>query len=459
LRESACYDAGADDMATTEPPIAEVTLNGWKEIATYLGKSVRSVQRWERELGLPVHRINTPEGAQIIFVTRAEIEAWRDALDVGTQHRGQEGARGAAQSRSNGGRWRRIGIGRAAFLALGIVIGAAAMTLFRTTLPGAPRLFEIDGDRLTASTSDGTTAWTFAFGRAAHHPPNVRATRQGDVDGDGSSDVVVAVRFAAPLMKSETSDAILAFRADGSLIWQVQPALRVSHQGETFDAPWQVLDFEISPDRARPRVWIAYAHQTWPPSFVLEVDPRGGSALRYVQPGWIHALAYWRTPTGALLAAGGIVNEYGRASVALLDVEGAPGRSVSDAEAPLTCDGCPHADPVAFFLVPPSEMPPLHNRPYNRVRHLVQTGAHLNVSTDEGFAAGSVVTITPDFEIAGFERSDRFWQVHNALEKKGQIGHTAETCPDREPPQIRVWAAGSGWLGPDSSRILTDPGR
>ena len=31
-------------------------LNSWKEIANYLGRGVRTVQRWERDLGLPVHR-------------------------------------------------------------------------------------------------------------------------------------------------------------------------------------------------------------------------------------------------------------------------------------------------------------------------------------------------------------------------------------------------------------------
>jgi hypothetical protein len=30
-------------------------LNGWKEIAAYVGKGVRTVQRWEKAHGLPVH--------------------------------------------------------------------------------------------------------------------------------------------------------------------------------------------------------------------------------------------------------------------------------------------------------------------------------------------------------------------------------------------------------------------
>jgi hypothetical protein len=31
-------------------------LTTWKEVAAYLGKGVRTVQRWEAELGLPVRR-------------------------------------------------------------------------------------------------------------------------------------------------------------------------------------------------------------------------------------------------------------------------------------------------------------------------------------------------------------------------------------------------------------------
>ena len=34
----------------------ELVVNSWKEIATYMGRGVRIVQRWERELGLPVRR-------------------------------------------------------------------------------------------------------------------------------------------------------------------------------------------------------------------------------------------------------------------------------------------------------------------------------------------------------------------------------------------------------------------
>ena len=47
------------------PPIIEGpsaatlhALNSWKEIATHLGLGVRTVQRYEREFGMPVRRLN-----------------------------------------------------------------------------------------------------------------------------------------------------------------------------------------------------------------------------------------------------------------------------------------------------------------------------------------------------------------------------------------------------------------
>src|SRR5690242_1317 len=48
-------------------------ISGWKDIANYLGKAVRTVQRYETELGLPVHR---PSGKASVIATRTELDAW-----------------------------------------------------------------------------------------------------------------------------------------------------------------------------------------------------------------------------------------------------------------------------------------------------------------------------------------------------------------------------------------------
>jgi hypothetical protein len=59
------------------PQTASV-LSDWKLIGRYLGKSVRTVQRWERELGLPVRRTHDGIKSAVIAVP-AEIDDWVQA--------------------------------------------------------------------------------------------------------------------------------------------------------------------------------------------------------------------------------------------------------------------------------------------------------------------------------------------------------------------------------------------
>lgn len=50
-------------------------LNSWKEIAGYLGRDARTVQRWEKNEGLPVHRY-WHESQASVYSTTAELDEW-----------------------------------------------------------------------------------------------------------------------------------------------------------------------------------------------------------------------------------------------------------------------------------------------------------------------------------------------------------------------------------------------
>lgn len=51
-------------------------LNTWKEIATYLGRGVRTAQRWEHDLHLPVRRPRGKDRSAVIALTD-ELDGWR----------------------------------------------------------------------------------------------------------------------------------------------------------------------------------------------------------------------------------------------------------------------------------------------------------------------------------------------------------------------------------------------
>lgn len=114
-------------------PSPDGRLDSWKAIAAYLGRDVSTVIRWEKEKGLPVHRI--PGGRrQAVFAMTAEIDAWlvshaSDNSDASAQLEQTPAAVSAAPARV----WRRaalVVLGCAAVA--GVVWGTGGVALFST---------------------------------------------------------------------------------------------------------------------------------------------------------------------------------------------------------------------------------------------------------------------------------------------------------------------------------------
>lgn len=57
-------------------------LESWKEIAAYLNRGVRTVQRWEKREGLPVYR-HRHDKRGTVHAFRTEIDAWREKRTEG----------------------------------------------------------------------------------------------------------------------------------------------------------------------------------------------------------------------------------------------------------------------------------------------------------------------------------------------------------------------------------------
>jgi hypothetical protein len=75
-------------MALPAPPreisVRTEIFSGWKEIAKYLGRGVRTVQRYEREIGLPIHRVGGKSHGAVI-TTKGELDGWVNAGQMRTE--------------------------------------------------------------------------------------------------------------------------------------------------------------------------------------------------------------------------------------------------------------------------------------------------------------------------------------------------------------------------------------
>lgn len=64
-----------------EPVELPQFLSGWKEIANFMGMGVRTVQRYEQDMGLPVRRpVGKTRGS--VVAVRAEIDGWVKASPI-----------------------------------------------------------------------------------------------------------------------------------------------------------------------------------------------------------------------------------------------------------------------------------------------------------------------------------------------------------------------------------------
>lgn len=66
---------GKEDVTAAPQETTSHILNSWKEIAEYLNRGVRTAQRWERELGMPVHRPRG-HGRSAVIAIQSEIDHW-----------------------------------------------------------------------------------------------------------------------------------------------------------------------------------------------------------------------------------------------------------------------------------------------------------------------------------------------------------------------------------------------
>src|SRR6266853_5445353 len=69
--------AMAEASPGTPPSVRlpEDPLDSWKEIAAYLHRDVKTVQRWEKREGMPVHRhVHDKRGS--VYALSSELDAW-----------------------------------------------------------------------------------------------------------------------------------------------------------------------------------------------------------------------------------------------------------------------------------------------------------------------------------------------------------------------------------------------
>jgi len=380
-------------------------LDGWKEIAAYLAKSVRTVQRWEKELGLPIHRVGSGHGESVHALVE-ELDRWRQTPPARTAEREAEAAEPAEQAPSEVSAEAAPGAETAATepplipqpvataersprgkpvtfwewltatpptdwiisLAVMLVTVVAIVWAVRPSLLGVglpvpaadtgparvPASYEVTGSALRAYDVDKRLLWVHRFDFTLHeqaYEDSVRArippVVMDDLDGDGRIEVLFVSEPGMP-----SSRGLYCFNEDGSLRFRHQPGRTVRVGDTDYTGPWRASRvFTTSRPNEPKSIWLASYHLTGFPAVLERLDAAGQVSGEYWSGGQVGSVEL--SPSGGprLVFVGASNEEHRNASLAVLDDSRPVGASPS-ASPSYQCEGCPPGTPMAFLLFP-----------------------------------------------------------------------------------------------------------
>jgi hypothetical protein len=400
-------------------------LASWKEIAAYLHREVRTVIRWEKDRGLPVHRVPGGQGGSV-FAFTDELDAWSS---------GQQDAARPSQPepvRQRTPVW-AIGAGLAALLA----IAAAGLVLARP-VPVVSKI-TIGESSLTAFGRDGAELWSFATPEIS--VTKRRQTQIADVNGDTEADALAALSLLEP--DGSLRGRLFAIGSDGKQLWEKSIDTRLTFGAGDYDPPWLPDDILAFERDGKTLAALAVHHQTWWPSMLAVFDGRGAHLGSFVQSGWIRLAR--ATADGKHLVTGGFSNSRGGAAFAVLDSLKPNGSSPEEPGSEYDCRKCPEGRPEHYFVVDWSDVTAALPPDERDVAVAVTQNGTIELRAIQRNSVDLIVELSPKFEVIRRSTSDAFWEWHARLERDGTLTHTREACAYRNGPVVREWTSALGW--------------
>lgn len=266
-------------------------LDSWKEIAAYVNRDVKTVQRWEKREGMPVHRhVHDKMGS--VYAFRTELDAWARSRNLGVTEPGPEPP--VAPTPAGTAR-PRLWIGLIA-----IIVAAAAVLLWRLQGRDAFWTNPISGARFAKVTDFSGAEESAAVSRDGRFVAFLS-------DRDGRDDVWVTQVGTGQFYNVTRNDArefvnpsvrTLGFSPDGSLVtfWVRKPGDPNASDIAIWAMPILggssrpylegVAEFDWSADGSR----LAY-HTTGPgdPMFVKAAGETGPGRQIFSAPAGLHS--------------------------------------------------------------------------------------------------------------------------------------------------------------------------
>lgn len=316
----------------------ENLLRSWKEIAAYLGCDRRTCLRWEKKLGLPVHRIEGGAKSSV-FADKEELDRWlmeRSARDGA----GRSGPGLIPITRKKSiFSFRRWTLSKLTLFHLGVWAVIIIIFFALTNKPGGqtPHDFKIDGSVLSVINGSGKTLWRFdtglknLVGDAAYHSRFQHKNRSEDenalfpqiafedLNGDGKKECLFSTQTNDEFREGE----LFCLDHKGRRLWRFKSGRALTFGSQLYASDYRILGFEVvdfDKDDNLEIAVISYHKPDWPSQLVvLEAD--GRTRGEFWNSGQMSDLAFVDLNGDGReeLVTCGVNNEYGKGFVAVFN--------------------------------------------------------------------------------------------------------------------------------------------
>jgi hypothetical protein len=352
-------------------PDAGRRLDGWKEISTHLRCDVRTCMRWEKEQGLPIHRINHDAKKSKVFAFTAELDAWlrRGRPSNGAPH---EGTPRPWLAKS----WKIVAA------AVVVAMGLAAILILAPKRGSGPAKFGVVGSTLQILDGAGQFLWPLeipAMGdqkpfydsrAAASDPdPSLPAASQPKVvffnlDRDRSREVALFLNNDIPEKRG-----VAVYDDDGTPLWFREVRYDVAYARTRWSkdfVPVQLATEDINGD-GRPEIIALWRHVKECPGLLQVFSSDGEEIGHYDHTGTLLRFALHRRKDGAVEILLGGTNNLLDGDAVLIGLDG---RSLPHGLGP-PYDVPEDLKEKAALLAPyvPRVYKPASQKYYLRIRH------------------------------------------------------------------------------------------
>jgi hypothetical protein len=246
------------------------TLDSWKEIANFLGVSVRTAHRWEEGAGMPVHR--SPAG---------HVSAEQAALDRWRRDRPKRD-------------WRRWLVPGGLTL-VAIVVAAFLLLPWRSDAVGVPATVTFEGQKVLVLDQDGRTRWSTSIphlgfsGEWGWEVSTPDRFLVADVDHDGAVEVLLNVLADSA---TDRPGRLICYSQDGRVRWEFVLGRGFKDRYGEYAQNYLGHILRAISIKGKPYVLSIATHRRWNPCQVALLDPSTGTVIeQFWHPGAItHAI-------------------------------------------------------------------------------------------------------------------------------------------------------------------------